>query len=147
MITTAGYRAEGPAFDLLKQAEMILINGMEDYTFFAAIYTLDPEDYQNPDTKAIDWDRLLRTPELIAKANPMYGVSLDPVKINASALQGHKMRPDKRGEIARTRFNLWTGAGMTLIEAASWSSCYLKGLDLSSFIGRKCWIEIGRAHV
>jgi phage terminase large subunit-like protein len=147
MITTAGYRAEGPAFDLLKQAEMVLINGMEDYTFFAAIYTLDPEDYQNPETMAIDWDQLLRTPELIAKANPMYGVSLDPIKINRSVLEGHKLRPDKRGEIARTRFNIWTGAGMTLIEPAQWASCYQKGLDLSKFIGRKCWIGVDLAQV
>lgn len=147
MITTAGYRAEGPAFDLKKQAEMVLLQGMEDYTFFAAIYTLDPEDYQNPETKAIDWDRLLSHPALIAKANPMYGVSLDPVKINASVLQGLKLRPDKRGEIARTRFNLWTGAGLTLIEPAAWAACFQKGLDLSRFIGRKCWIGVDLGQV
>src|SRR3546814_17529869 len=116
---------------------MILINGMEDYTFFAAIYTLDPEDYQNPDTKAIDWDRLLRTPELIAKANPMYGVSLDPVKINLSVLHGHKLRPDKRGEIARNHLNRWPGPVMTLIGAAFWSFSSLHGLVYSRFIGRQ----------
>lgn len=147
MITTAGYRAEGPAFDLLKQSEMVLIGGMEDYTLFAAIYTLDPEDYQNPETKAIDWEKLLTRPELIAKANPMYGVSLDPIKINASVMQAFKMRPDKRGEVARTRFNIWTGAGMTLIESAAWSACFDKRLDLGQFIGMKCWIGVDLGQV
>lgn len=147
MITTAGYRSEGPAFDLLKQAEMILLGGMEDYTFFAAIYTLDKEDYLNPETKTIDWDRLLKNPELIAKANPMYGVSLDPIKIDASVLQAFKFRPDKRGEVARTRFNIWTGAGLTLVEQAAWSACYQKGLDLSQFVGQRCWIGVDLGQV
>lgn len=147
MITTAGYRAEGPAYDLLQQAKMVLESGMEDFSFFAAIYTLDPEDYLNPETKAIEWDRLLRDPSLIAKANPMYGVSLDPVKINSSVIQAHKLRPDKRGEVARTRFNIWTGTGLSLIEPAAWASCYIKGLDLSDFIGMKCWIGVDLAQV
>ncbi|WP_318912378.1 terminase TerL endonuclease subunit [Shinella zoogloeoides] len=147
MITTAGYRPEGPAFDLMKQAEMVLLGGMEDYTFFAAVYTLDVDDYQNRETRAIEWDRLLTNPELIAKANPMYGVSLDPIKINASVAQAFKLRPDKRGEVARTRFNIWTGAGTTLIEAAAWAACYQRGLYLSSFHGKKCWIGVDLAEV
>jgi phage terminase large subunit-like protein len=147
MITTAGYRSEGPAFDLLQQAKMVLLQGMEDFTFFAAIYTLDPEDYINPETKAIEWDRLLNDPTLIPKANPMYGVSLDPIKIDASVKQALKFRPDKRGEVARTRFNIWTGAGMTLIEPSAWASCFVKGLDLTQFIGQKCWIGVDLGQV
>lgn len=147
MITTAGYRAEGPAFELLTQATMILEGKAEDFTFFAAIYTLDREDYTDPDTKAIDWDKLLTNPNLIAKANPMYRVSLDPVKIVAAVKQAHRVRLDLRGELARTRFNIWTGAGMTLIDPASWSACFRKGLELDEFIGKKCWIGVDLAQV
>ncbi|MER9768883.1 terminase large subunit [Mesorhizobium sp. M0189] len=147
MITTAGYRAEGPAHELLVQATMILEGKAEDFTFFAAIYTLDREDYTNPETNAIDWDKLLTDETLIAKANPMYRVSLDPIKIKAAVLQAHRLRPDLRGEIARTRFNIWTGAGMTLIEPSSWAACQRKKLDLSDFLGWKCWIGVDLAQV
>lgn len=145
MITTAGYRAEGPAFDLLQQAKMVLLNGHEDFTFFAAVYTLDVEDYMTEETKAIDWDRLLTSPDLIAKANPMLSVSLDPIKIAAAVREAHKLRPDKRGEIARTRFNIWTGAGTTLIEPSAWAACFQKGMEMSDFIGERCWIGVDLA--
>lgn len=147
MITTAGYRSEGPAHELLLQAALILEGKAEDYTFFAAIYTLDKEDYTNQETKAIDWDRLLTDESLIAKANPMLGISLDPIKIRRSVIEAHRQRPDKRGEVARTRFNIWTGAGMTLIEPSAWGACYRKGLSIEDFIGKKCWIGVDLAQV
>ncbi|MHB1086144.1 MAG: terminase TerL endonuclease subunit [Minisyncoccota bacterium] len=147
MITTAGYRAEGPAYELLKQAEMILGGGgNEDYTFFAAIYTLDKEDYLDEETNAILWDRLLTDESLIAKANPMYGVSLDPIKIRQAVRQAHRLRLELRGEVARTRFNIWTGAGTSLIEASSWAACK-RSISLEDFFGEKCWIGVDLAQV
>ena len=146
MITTAGYNPEGPGYELLLQAKMILEGGNEDYTFFAAVYTLDEEDYTDPETKAISWDRLLTDESLIAKCNPMLGVSLDPIKIAAAVKKGHRLRPDLRGEIARTRFNIWTGAGKSLIDPAQWGACRRK-LSLEDFIGQKCWIGVDFAQV
>ncbi|RWD00181.1 MAG: hypothetical protein EOS58_30850 [Mesorhizobium sp.] len=146
MITTAGHHSEGPAFDLLSQAQMILDGKVEDFTFFAAIYTLDREDYTNPETNAIDWDRLLTDESLIARANPMYRVGLDPSVIKAAVIEALRLRPDKRGEVARTRFNIWTGAGMTLIDSASWGACK-RPLALSDFFGMKCWIGVDLAQV
>jgi len=146
MITTAGYRPEGPAYELLAQAKMVLENGQEDFTFFAAVYTLDIEDYTNKETGAIEWDHLLTDETLIAKANPMLGVSLDPIKIKSSVRHAHRMRPDLRGEVARTRFNIWTGAGKSLIEASSWALCK-RDISLEDFIGQKCWIGVDLAQV
>ncbi|RUU22211.1 hypothetical protein EN883_03535 [Mesorhizobium sp. M7A.F.Ca.AU.002.06.1.1] len=146
MITTAGHYSEGPAFDLLTQAQMILEGKVQDFTFFAAIYTLDREDYTNPETNAIDWDRLLTDESLIERANPMYRVALDPVVIRAAVNEALRLRPDKRGEVARTRFNIWTGAGMTLIEASAWGQCK-RPVSLSDFFGMKCWIGVDLAQV
>lgn len=146
MITTAGYNPEGPGYELLLQAKMILEGGNEDFTFFAAVYTLDEEDYTDPETKAIAWDRLLTDESLIAKCNPMLGVSLDPLKIAAAVKKTHRLRPDLRGEIARTRFNVWTGAGKSLIDAVQWGACKRK-IALEDFIGQKCWIGVDLAQV
>jgi phage terminase large subunit-like protein len=143
MITTAGYRAEGPGWELLQDAKRILLGQQEDYSFFAAIYTLDEEDYQNPETKAIDWTRLFTRDELLVKANPMYGVSLDPIKI-AGARDEARRRPDLRAEFARTRFNIWTNSGASLIQTDAWAACRRK-LRLEDMIGMKCWMGLDLA--
>lgn len=145
MITTAGYRPEGPAYDLLNQARLILLGGHQDNTFFAAIWTLDEEDYQDPETHAINWDNLLTDESLIYKANPMMGVSLDPVKIARAVKTAHRLRIDLRGEIARTRFDIWTGAGTSLIEASAWAACK-RPISLEDFLGQKCWIGVDLAE-
>jgi phage terminase large subunit-like protein len=143
MITTAGQRPEGPAYMLIKEAEMILLGASVDWSFFAAIYTLDREDYQDPETKAIDWARLLNDESLIAKANPMYGISLDPVSLRNQHAQAIR-RPDLRPEIARTRFNIWSTEGSSLIDMSAWMACKADIL-LEDFIGAKCWIGVDLA--
>lgn len=146
VISTAGQRPEGPAFDLVKQAKLILESGIENYSFFAAIYTLDPQDYQHPETKLIMWDKLLTSEELIMKCNPMFGVSLDPVLVREAVRKGNKQSPTDRGEIARTRFNIWSAAGVALIDPTQWAACYEKNLSLDMFIGEKCWIGVDLAQ-
>lgn len=145
MITTAGVRPEGPGWELLREAIMILENGVEDYTFFAAVYTLDRELYIDKVTNAIDWDKLLNDETLVERANPMIDVSLDRLKIKSDMVKA-KRRPDLRGEVARTRFNIWTGSGATLIEPAQWAALYRK-IDLRDFVGQKCWIGVDLAQV
>jgi phage terminase large subunit-like protein len=143
MITTAGMLPEGPAYELIAQAKVVLEKGTEDFSFFAAIYTLDRELYTNPETKALDFGRLLnsdRTLEFIQRCNPMYGVALAEDKVRDSVQEAWSTRIDLRGEVARTRFNIWTSAGSTLIDAHAWSSCYREDLRLEDFIGQKCWI-------
>lgn len=140
MISTAGHYPEGPAFDLIKRAESILIGHDEDWSFFAGIYTLDQEDYLDPETKAVDWRRLLTDENLLIKANPMYGISLDPRIIKSSLHEAIKV-PTKRGEVARTRFNIWTSEGSSQISMAAWMACQAD-IKLEDFIGKKCWMGL-----
>ncbi len=146
MITTAGYRPEGPGYELLLEATRILQGKDEDYSFFAAIWALDREDYLDPVTNAIDWKRLLTDESLIERVNPMLDVSLDRVVMKQSALSAAR-RIDLRGEFARTRFNIWTNSGMTLIDPGQWGACYRKGLQLEDFYRQKCWIGVDLAQV
>lgn len=147
MITTAGYRPEGPGYELRLEAIMVLEGKSEDYTFFAAIYELDDDDYRHPETKAIDYDKLFGShfDRLMAKANPMYRVSLDPIKLNADK-ETARRRPDLRSEFVRTRFNIWTGQGKALIDLASWMACK-RDIRIEDFFGFKCWIGVDLAQV
>lgn len=140
MITTAGYQPEGPAWELIQEAITVLNGGAEDYSFFAAVYTLDETDYLQPETKTFDVDRLLKDVALMVKANPMWDISVIPRKIFEQASEASR-RPDKRNEFFRTRYNLWTNSGLTLIEPHAWAACKRK-IALEDFMGMKCWIGI-----
>lgn len=144
MITTAGYRPEGPAFQLLLETKLILEGKSENYSFFAAIYTLDEELYLDPDTRAIDWNRLLSDESLIKRTNPMWGVALDMDKLRQD-MEKAKRRADLRGEFARTRHNVWTAMGTSLIDLATWQSCK-RDIRLEDFFDQKCWIGVDMAQ-
>lgn len=144
IITTAGYHASGVGYSLRKEAEMILTGAQEDYSFFALVCTIDPEDYIDPETKEQNITKLLTDQALMMKANPMWGVSIDPRKIMQQASEAMRS-PDKRGEFLRTRYNLWNNAGATLVDPIKWQACRDKNISLSRFFGRKCWIGVDLA--
>lgn len=144
MITTAGYHPSGPGWQLLQQAIEVLEGRSKTYSFFAAIYTLDQEDYLDSESNAIRWDKLLNDEYLVVKANPMYGVSLMPHMLEEDRLEA-KRSPVGRAEYARTRFNLWVGSGAAAIEAASWAACKSPNLAMDDFLYRRCWIGVDLA--
>lgn len=146
MITTAGYSPEGPGWDLWQDAKLILEGKAVDYTLFAAIYTLDKELYINPDTHATDYKMIFGNIEdLVWRANPMMGVSLDEFSIQADINKAERSVSDRR-EFLRTRLNLWVGSGSALVEAAAWAACQRK-LFMDNYFGRKCWIGVDLAQV
>lgn len=144
MITTAGYHPSGPAWQLIEQAKSILDGRSETYSFFAAIYTLDREDYIDEQSNAIDWNRLLTDETLVRKCNPMYGVGLLPHMLEEERREAHRDL-HRRGEFARTRFNIWTSAGTAVIDASAWGACKKDNLELSDFYGKRCWIGVDMA--
>lgn len=144
IITTAGYHASGVGYSLHREAVQILSGSAEDYSFFAFICTLDDEDYMDPDTGEVFIDKLLTDEGLMMKANPMWGISLDPRKILEQAKEA-KRSADKRGEFFRTRYNLWNNAGKSLVDPMQWSACVDPTLRLEAFVDQKCWIGVDLA--
>lgn len=144
IITTAGYHASGVGYSLHREAVQILTGTAEDCSFFAFICTLDDEDYMDPDTGEVYIEKLLTDEALMMKANPMWGISLDPRKILEQAKEA-KRSADKRGEFFRTRYNLWTNAGKSLVDPMQWSACVDNKLRLEAFVDRKCWIGVDLA--
>ncbi len=144
MITTAGYHPSGPGWQLIQQAHEVLEGRSQTWTFFAAIYTLDEEDYLDSESNSIRWDRLLSDDRLVRKANPMYGVSLMPHML-AEDREEARRSPTGRGEYARTRFNLWIGSGASAIDGGAWAACKVRNLSLEDFIGQRCWIGVDLA--
>lgn len=149
MITTAGQDPSGPAYDLMKESQKLLLGDPKNdsYSLFSAFYTLDESDYMDPRSKVIDQEKLLSDSKacelLLAKANPMWGVSLDPSRIKDDR-DTAKRRPDKRGEFLRTRYNIWISSGTKLIEPSAWAACR-RDVKIEECVGYPCWVAVDLA--
>lgn len=128
-ISTAGRRAGGLGYDVWKFMQRVLKAQQNNADhIFALMYTIDENDR----------DRLTDM-DVVAKANPNLGVSVDPaivIEYKAEA-QGS---PSERREFERTRFNIWSRAAGNLIDIEKWDACKNEHIRLDRFKGRKAWI-------
>ena len=145
IISTAGSNLEGVCFEQQKYLEGILEGRLEDESYFGLIYTIDPED---------DWTQ----PEAWVKANPNYGVSVDPENLKTQALQAIAI-PGKQNDFKTKRLNLWVSAGTAYFHMLAWDNkcradiveaeygqypCWF-GLDLASKIDLAAFIRLYKA--
>ncbi|WP_325099599.1 terminase large subunit [Luteolibacter yonseiensis] len=133
VISTAGANLAGPCREDWKLCERILegLEGFEDETTFAIIFTIDEGDA---------WDDI----ESLKKANPNYGVSIEEDFLLAE-LQSARQNPSKQARFKTKHLNQWVSSKDGFFNVATWQSlekkitreqfkefpCYLSG-DLSS---------------
>jgi phage terminase large subunit-like protein len=131
-ITTAGRRAAGLAWQVRKRLLNILEGLVEDDSFFGVIYTVDQEE--------IDDERLRYRREALMKANPMWGISLDPSQILEAISKAKTQSESAVLEFDRTRLNIWRNVNGGLILPENWKACYRPGLNFEDFRGKRMWI-------
>lgn len=108
MITTAGSDIHGVCFEQHEYLEKILEGVFEDDRFFGVIYGIDKNDDQGSE---LTW----------AKANPNYGVSVNPDHLRASWTKAKRSRP-KLGDFKRKHLNIWTSVGEGALDLDGWRS-------------------------
>lgn len=143
-ITTAGVDIGGVCHQKLAYLEKVLDGVFVDEAFFGINYTIDPGD----DIRLVSVQR---------KANPNYGVSVDPDdlarKIHA-ALHSQAELNDKLTK----HFNVWIRTESSWMGAAQWQSCAkpewasLSAVDreaaaIEAWKGFPCWIGVDLAEV
>lgn len=141
MITTAGRMASGLAWDLRKEAIDIIEGRQEDDTYFAAIYTIDPEDMEA--LKDIGKDTALLR-RIVMKANPMWGVSIDPDKI-LDACREALRSPQMWAEFQRTRLNIWGRSANALVSIEAWEKCQNPDLTMEDCKQFPLWLGVDLA--
>jgi phage terminase large subunit-like protein len=123
-ITTAGSNRGGPCYLLQQEMEDILSGKVINERVFAIIYTIDPDD---------DW----KSEAALIKANPNYGVSIDP----------EFLRNEQRAAIAsaakqntfKTKYlNIWCNAAVAWMNMAKWDALADPSLNESDFAGEPC---------
>lgn len=136
MITTAGvYDERSIGWQKHELARRVLANQIEDWTFLAAIFAADDKDDW---TKESTWK----------KANPSYGVTIDP-KTFSQECKAAQMSPDDENDFKRYRLNLWTRQVVRAIDMPTWDAgCgHSAPLTREQLRGRVCDVGLDLASV
>lgn len=131
-ITTAGYDTNGVCYEQHSYVKKILESVIQDDSYFGMIYSVDIGD--NP----LD-------PTVWRKANPNYGVSVNPDELANYAAQA-KILPRVLAEFLIKRCNYWTSAKNSYINMLAWQKCVGK-VELETLKDVPCYGGLDLARV
>lgn len=124
-ITTAGSDMGGPCYAKRDDVKSILSGAVDDDQIFGIIYTIDEGD---------EWDTI----EAQIKANPNYGVSVDPDFLKGQLAQA-KRSATKQAAYKTKHLNIWVGAKVAWINMLAFQACRRRKLNLKDFKGLRCY--------
>ncbi len=121
MVTTAGNDSSGLGYEMSEFVSQLLNQEVEADTFFALVYGTDVKD---------EWD----DPVAWRKANPSWGVSVDPVALEAECKTA-KLMPGARNAFKIFHLSQWiaNGADDTFLDFNAVRACYSKDLCEEEF--------------
>jgi phage terminase large subunit-like protein len=108
VISTAGSNIAGPCREDWKACEALLEGtlGFTDETMFAIIWTIDQDD---------EWD----TEDALIKANPNWGISVNP-EVILPAMEVARRDPRKQSAFQTKHLNKWVSAKNAYFNADEW---------------------------
>jgi phage terminase large subunit-like protein len=134
-ITTAGSDPVSVCGDQHNYACQILDGVFEDFaseSFFACIAHADPED---------DW----LSEDTWKKANPHYGISVNPDDMRKLALKAKAM-PSAAAEFKQKRLNLWVNADQPWLSLEGWRAGQ-SSWDPRDLRDERCWAAVDLSSV
>lgn len=129
-ITTAGSDTSGVCFETRDYLVKVLEKVQDDPQTFGIIYTVDKEDID-----AQDW----YSEAVWRKANPNFGVSVNPLDIRRKARKA-QATPGSLSEFLRKTLDVWTQADQPWMDMTAWNACADPTLRLENFEGERCFI-------
>ncbi len=147
-ISTAGVDIGGICHQKLGYLEKILDGVAVDESFWGVIYGIDPGDD-------------IRLPAVQQKANPSYGVSVQPDDLVQKIAEAQHS-PAALNNILTKHFNVWIRSESAWMTATRWQTCAVEGLTIESSItvlGHRpgdipaalksfpCWIGVDLAEI
>lgn len=132
IISTEGDNATGVFAEQVAYGQQVLEGNHEDDSFYAAIYTIDPED---------DWT----SPEAWAKANPNLGVSVLAKDLEIRCRQAQK-NAESQSSFLTKRLNVRVGAGNAYFNMLAWrEKCFEPTLKIEDYYGQRCIVGLDLA--
>lgn len=133
-ITTAGDDTSSIGYFQSIFAKKVATGEFEDDTFFAAVYTLDEDDYWADETVWI-------------KANPNLGVSVDIDSLRAK-VEKAMVSPSDIPNLRIKHFNEWISEANAYFDLKAWDKCYVPNLKIEDYKGKALRVGLDMAsHV
>lgn len=129
VITTAGDNMAGPCYALQEDIQLILQNPSEknDHVY-GMIYTIDPDD---------DWT----SEQALIKANPNYGVSVNPETLRRDQL--YAVENGRKQNTWRTKhLNQWMSSRNAWLNLEWWNQCKDEGFREDDLVGVDCYLGL-----
>lgn len=120
-ITTAGFSLENIGYSQSKYAKRVAIGEIEDEQFFSLIYTIDEGDN-------IFEEKTWR------KANPNFGVSVDPITFEAKANKARQV-PSDLANFKVKHLNMWLSEMNAFFDVAKLKRCADPSIKIEDFKG------------
>jgi phage terminase large subunit-like protein len=130
-ITTAGSDRAGICYEQHLYVKKILERSVYDESYWGIIFTLDDEDR---------WGE----PEELRKANPNWGVSVDPVEIMQKVGKALQIASAQPG-VKTKNGNIWVNADHAWMDMQRWAKCADPKLDEADFEGQPCIVGLDLA--
>lgn len=130
-ITTAGSDVQGVCYTHRNLVTRVLSGTLTDDAYFGIIYTLDEGD---------DWT----DPASWKKANPNYGVSVDPEHLAMMAKRA-MADPVERANFLTKHLNVWSQSESALFDLEKWRSLSDPTLKIEDFAGEPCFVGMDLA--
>lgn len=132
-ITTAGSNRAGICYEQRTYLTKLLERVADDDSYFGIIYTIDEDDAWDAEPS---W----------RKANPNYGVSVNPEDLARKATKALQM-PSAVSNYLTKHLNCWVSAEAGLFDMLAWDKCSDPTLKPEDFTGCPCWIGIDLGFV
>jgi len=132
MISTAGFNTEGIGHEIFAYTVRVLKGEVEDDTWYGNIYDAE-EEKEN-------WEDV----EVWKRANPNWGISVDPINFEAKAKKAVQTPASKNNFLVK-HLNIWTNQASPYFDLESWDACAVEGLTLDSMGGERCFMSMDLA--
>jgi phage terminase large subunit-like protein len=130
VITTAGFNRAGPCYAKRLEVQKILDGTLVDERLFGIIYTIDREDLiengGDPFSEAS-----------LRKANPNFGVSIDPQFLLEEARKA-KQSARKQNTFLTKHLDVWVNAAVSWMNMARWDELADPELRIEDFESEDC---------
>lgn len=133
LITTAGVELGGICHEKVQYLQKLLDGSAVDETFFGVNYTVDAED---------DW----KDPDVHRKANPNYGVSVQPDDLIRKATAAQVSHGAINNFLTK-HLNIWVRSESGWMLHDTWQACTQPGLMWESLKQYPCWIGVDLGEV
>lgn len=131
LISTAGGDLAGICYEQQQYVQKILEGVLVDETYFGMVYTIDPTD---------DW----QDPDVWQKANPNFGISVDPDDLARQAARAKNL-PSLEAAFLTKRLNVWSNADSAWLDMNAYHACGDPALKLEQFVGQAAYYGLDLA--